>query len=39
MHNNYDFVKDNPGLFKQFSCKKLLFLIMDCPPDFTKAED
>jgi AraC family transcriptional regulator, exoenzyme S synthesis regulatory protein ExsA len=39
MLSNYDFVKNNPGLFKQFSCKKLLFLIMDCPPDFTKAED
>jgi AraC-like DNA-binding protein len=39
MLNNYDFVKNNPGLFKQFSCKKLLFLIMDCPPEFTKSED
>ncbi|HKH62398.1 MAG TPA: AraC family transcriptional regulator [Flavitalea sp.] len=39
MLNNYDFVKDNPSLFKQFSCKKLLFLIMDCPPDFAKSED
>lgn len=39
MQNNYDFVKNNPGLFKQFSCKKLLFLIMDCPPEFTKSED
>ena len=39
MRNNYDFVKNNPVLFKQFSCKKLLFLIMDCPPEFTKGED
>jgi AraC-like DNA-binding protein len=39
MQNNYDFIKNNPGLFKQFSCKKLLFLIMDCPPEFIKSED
>jgi AraC family transcriptional regulator, exoenzyme S synthesis regulatory protein ExsA len=39
MLNYYDFVKANPGEFKQFSCKDLLFLIIDCPPDFTKGED
>lgn len=39
MQNNYDFIKDNPGLFRQFSCKKLLFVIMDCPPEFIKSED
>jgi AraC family transcriptional regulator, exoenzyme S synthesis regulatory protein ExsA len=39
MTNYYDFVKANPALFKQFSCKELLFLIIDCPPEFIKAED
>jgi AraC-like DNA-binding protein len=39
MTNHYDFVKANPALFKQFSCKELLFLIIDCPPEFVKAED
>jgi len=39
MTNHYDFVKANPGLFKQFSCSEALFLIIDCPPEFEKAED
>ena len=39
MTNHYDFVKANPTLFKQFSYKELLFLIIDCPPEFVKAED
>ena len=39
MVNYYDYVKSHPEEFKQFSCKELLFLIIDCPPDFTKAED
>jgi AraC-like DNA-binding protein len=39
MTNHYDFVKANPGLFKQFSCNEALFLIVDCPPEFIKAED
>ena len=39
MTNHYDFVKANPALFKQFSCKELLFLIIDCPPDFIRAEE
>lgn len=39
MVNYYDYVKNHPEEFKQFSCKELLFLIIDCPPDFTKAED
>ena len=39
MTNHYDFVKANPGLFKQFSCNEALFLIIDCPPEFVKAED
>ena len=39
MENYYDFVKAHPEEFRQFSCKELLFLIIDCPPDFTKGED
>ena len=39
MTNHYDFVKANPALFRQFSCKELLFVIVDCPPEFVKAED
>ncbi|HET6768693.1 MAG TPA: AraC family transcriptional regulator [Chitinophagaceae bacterium] len=39
MTNYYDFVKANPALFKQFSYKEALFLIVDCPPEFVKAED
>lgn len=39
MTNHYDFVKANPAFFKQFSCKEILFLIIDCPPEFVKAED
>jgi AraC-like DNA-binding protein len=39
MTNHYDFVKANPSLFKQFSCKEALFLIIDCPPEFVRAED
>lgn len=39
MTNHYDFVKANPGLFKQFSCNEALFLIIDCPPEFVSAED
>ncbi|HJS55024.1 MAG TPA: AraC family transcriptional regulator [Chitinophagaceae bacterium] len=39
MTNHYDFVKANPGLFKQFSWKEALFLIIDCPPEFVRAED
>ena len=37
--NHYEYVKNNPEIFKQFSCKELLFLIIDCPPDFVQAED
>ena len=39
MVNYYDYVKNHPEEYKQFSCKDLLFLIIDCPPDFTKSED
>jgi AraC family transcriptional regulator, exoenzyme S synthesis regulatory protein ExsA len=39
MLNIYDYIKAHPEEFKQFSCKELLFLIIDCPPDFTSSED
>ncbi len=39
MENFYDYIRAHPEELKQFSCKKLLFLIMDCPPDFIKSED
>src|SRR4030095_9558679 len=39
MTNHYDFAKANPSLFKQFSCKEALFLMIDCPPEFVQAED
>ena len=38
MMNYYDYVK-NPEDYKQFSCKDLLFLLCECPPDFKKTED
>ncbi|HEX6335312.1 MAG TPA: AraC family transcriptional regulator, partial [Flavisolibacter sp.] len=37
--NFYDFVKQHPGLMKQFSSRDLLFLRIDCGPDFTKETD
>ena len=39
MFNYYDYVKEHPAEYKQFSCKELLFLICECPPDFKKSED
>lgn len=39
MLNFYDFVKEHPVEIRQFSCKDLLFLINECPPDFVKGED
>ena len=39
MLNYYDFVKEHPEEYKQFSCKELLFLICECPSDFKKSED
>jgi AraC family transcriptional regulator, exoenzyme S synthesis regulatory protein ExsA len=39
MINHCDFVKANPALFRQFCCKEVLFLIIDCPPEFVKAEN
>src|SRR6185436_7244585 len=39
MLNYYDFVKEHPEEYKQFSCRELLFLICECPPDFKQSED
>jgi AraC family transcriptional regulator, exoenzyme S synthesis regulatory protein ExsA len=39
MQNFYDFIKAHPEELKQFSCKDLLFLMIECPPDFKKSED
>ncbi|HZI52596.1 MAG TPA: AraC family transcriptional regulator [Chitinophagaceae bacterium] len=39
MFNYYDYVREHPEEYKQFSCKELLFLICECPPDFKKSED
>lgn len=39
MMNYYEYVKSHPELYKQFSCKGILFLICECPPDFKKSED
>src|SRR5688572_11784165 len=39
MFNYYEYVKEHPEEYKQFSCKELLFLICECPPDFKKSED
>jgi len=39
MLNFYDFVREHPVEIRQFSCKDLLFLINECPPDFIKGED
>ena len=39
MVNYYDYVKNHPEEYKQFSCKDLLFLLCECPPDFKKSED
>ena len=39
MQSYYDFVRTHPEGFIQFSCKGILFLKMECPPDFIKADD
>lgn len=39
MQSYYDFVSTHPEGFIQFSCKGILFLKMECPPDFIKGED
>lgn len=39
MVNYYQYVKAHPEFYKQFSCKDILFLLCECPPDFKKTED
>jgi len=39
MLNYYDYVREHPEEYKQFSCKDLLFVICECPSDFKKSED
>jgi AraC-like DNA-binding protein len=39
MQNWTDFVKANPDLLPQYSFKGLLFLNLECPPDFIKADE
>ena len=38
MLNFYEHVKAHPELLRQFSCRNLLFLINQCPPDFKKGD-
>lgn len=38
MLNFYEHVKANPELLRQFSCRNVLFLINECPPEFKKGE-
>src|SRR5690606_9378043 len=37
MQNFPDFIRQNPGMLKQFSLHEVLFLILECPP--TKTEE
>ncbi|MBL7699652.1 MAG: helix-turn-helix transcriptional regulator [Chitinophagaceae bacterium] len=39
MVNIYEFARNNPSLVKQFTCKDILFLIIECPPEFTKGNE
>jgi AraC-like DNA-binding protein len=39
MINLYELAINNPGLVKQFTCKEILFIIIECPPDFTKGHE
>src|SRR4030095_10769140 len=39
MQNVYEYVKCHPSEGKQFTCKEILFLIIECPPEFTKSEE
>ena len=38
MLNFYEHVRTHPELLRQFSCRNLLFLINECPPDFKRGE-
>jgi len=37
--NFYDYVTSHPEQLRQFCCKEILFLRLDCPPDFVKGEN
>jgi AraC family transcriptional regulator, exoenzyme S synthesis regulatory protein ExsA len=39
MTNFYDYVRSHPEQLRQFCCKEILFLRLDCPPDFVKGEN
>jgi len=39
MTNFYDLVKSHPDQFLQFCCREILFLKLECPPEFVKAEN
>ena len=39
MMNMYEFAKCNPQAVKQFTCKEVLFLIIECPPEFDKGHE
>ncbi|HEY0678752.1 MAG TPA: AraC family transcriptional regulator [Chitinophagaceae bacterium] len=39
MVNLYELAQCHPGQFKQFRCKEILFLIVECPPDFVKGQE
>lgn len=36
MFNPYEIAQTQPGVFKQFRCGEILFLIFECPQDFVK---
>ncbi len=39
MTNFYDYVRSHPKQLRQFCCREILFLRLDCPPDFVKDEN
>jgi len=39
MTNFYDYVRSHPEQLRQFCCKDILFLKLDCPPEFVKGEN
>jgi AraC family transcriptional regulator, exoenzyme S synthesis regulatory protein ExsA len=39
MTNFYDYVRSHPEQLRQFCCRDILFLNLDCPPEFVKGEN
>ena len=39
MTNFSDYVRSHPEQLRQFCCKEILFLMLDCPPEFVKGEN